>query len=169
MVGWLAAGFAVLVLLQRFGELRIAQRNGQHLMELGAAEYGASHYPLFFWLHGAWFVGWLTEVAGNPSLHSLWLFWLLLFLAAQVLRYWCIFTLGQFWNTRILVLPGADLVCKGPYRYMRHPNYLAVAVELFALPMIFGCWVTASVAAVLNGILLLGIRIPAEERALQRP
>lgn len=168
MVGWLAAGFAVLVLVQRFSELKIAHKNRVSLTQLGAVEYGASHYPLFFLLHGTWFAGWLTEMGSNPSLHTFWYTWLFLFAAAQALRYWCIFTLKVFWNTRIVVLPGAVPISKGPYRYMRHPNYLAVAIELVALPMIFNCWITATAIAILNGILLLGIRIPAEEKALRQ-
>jgi len=97
---------------------------------------------------------------------ALWPLWLGLFLAAQGLRYWCIATLGFRWNTRILVLPGVPPIRRGPYRLLRHPNYLAVTVEIVCGPLIFGAWATALVAGVADAWLLLAVRIPAEEEAL---
>lgn len=168
MVEGLILSLAGLIALQRILEMAVAQRNRQWLLALGAVEYGARHYPLFFLLHGFWFLGWIVEALGSePELSALWPAWLVLFLAAQVLRYWCIRSLGRCWNTRILVVPGATKVCQGPYRYLPHPNYVAVAVELLAVPMVFNCWVTASIATSANAILLLGIRIPQEEAALR--
>jgi methyltransferase len=90
------------------------------------------------------------------------------FAAAQLLRYWAITTLGPRWNTRILIIPGLAPVRHGPYRYLRHPNYVAVALELLAIPLIFNAWLTALIATLLNAALLLLIRIPAEEKALYR-
>jgi methyltransferase len=103
---------------------------------------------------------------GRPFLP--WLGWPMLALVAlsQALRYWCIATLGPQWNTRVIVVPGAGAVSSGPYRWFRHPNYVAVVVEGFALPLVFTSWITALVFTVLNAILLLGFRIPVEERAL---
>ena len=97
-----------------------------------------------------------------------WLGWpmLVLVLLSQALRYWCITTLGMQWNTRVIVVPGLTLVTRGPYRWLRHPNYLAVVVEGFALPLVHTAWITAAGFTVLNAVLLLGFRIPTEERAL---
>jgi len=133
----------------------------------GAVESGAGHYPAFFLLHGGWFIGWVAETwFRGPTLAPWWPMWLAVLAGAEGLRYWAISTLGPRWNTRILVLPGAPLVSDGPYRFMRHPNYIAVALELLSVPLIFGAWITAAAASVLNAALLIGIRIPAEERAL---
>jgi methyltransferase len=85
---------------------------------------------------------------------------------SQVLRYWCIATLGPQWNTRVIVVPGARMVTRGPYRWLRHPNYVAVVVEGFALPLVHTSWLTAGAFTMLNAVLLLGFRIPVEERAL---
>lgn len=168
MVEGLVYSIALFLIVQRLAELALARRNRQWVVALGAKEYGTRHYPLFFLLHGTWLAGWMMEaLAGIPQLSSWWPLWLLVFGAAQFLRYWCIYSLGHYWNTRILVIPGATAVRRGPYRYLPHPNYLAVALELAAVPMIFGCWVTAAAATVANGILLLAIRIPAEEEALK--
>ena len=91
---------------------------------------------------------------------------LVLVLASQGLRWWCIATLGPRWNTRVIVVPGLPLVDRGPYRWLRHPNYVAVVVEGIALPLVHSCWVTAVVFTALNAVLLARFRIPAEERAL---
>jgi methyltransferase len=90
---------------------------------------------------------------------------LVLVLAAQGLRWWCIATLGKQWNTRVIVVPGMPLVATGPYRWLRHPNYVAIAVEVFALPMVHTAWVTAIVFSLAN-VALMAVRIPTEERAL---
>jgi methyltransferase len=162
---WVALAF---VALQRLLELRLARNNLQWARSQGAQEYGREHYPLFFLLHLGWMLGWLVEglVRSQPS--PIWWLWLAVFLLAQGLRYWAILSLGRYWNTRILIVPGAKKVTTGPYRYFPHPNYLAVALELLSLPLIFNAWLTASVATILNAILLLSIRIPAEERALRQ-
>ena len=88
-------------------------------------------------------------------------------MGAEALRYWAIGSLGRRWNTRILVLPGKPLVAEGPYRFVPHPNYLAVIIELAALPLLFDAWWTAAIVGVLNLVVLLGVRIPAETRALR--
>lgn len=166
MVGWLVAVVAA-VAVQRLAELVLAARNRRWLLGRGAREFGAGHYPLFVALHTGWLAGWLAEGlvrGGGPG--AAWPLWLGLFLVAQGLRYWCIVSLGRRWNTRILVLPGVPPVRRGPYRVLRHPNYLAVTVELLCGPLIFGAWLTALAAGVANGLLLLAVRIPAEEAAL---
>ncbi len=155
------------VAVQRVSELRLARRNEAWARAQGAREHGASHYPAFFLLHGAWLLLWPLEAwRGGPTLAGGWWLWLLLFAAAEALRYWAIGTLGSRWNTRILVIPGLSPISRGPYRWLRHPNYVAVVIELAALPLVFGAWRTALVVGAANLALLLGVRIPAEMRAL---
>jgi methyltransferase len=109
---------------------------------------------------------WLLERPFLP-----WLGWpmLVLVLASQALRWWCITTLGPRWNTRVIVVPGLPLVARGPYRRLHHPNYVAVVVEGFALPLVHSAWLTALAFTVLNAVLLLGFRLPCENRALAAP
>lgn len=158
---------AVLIAGQRLGELLLARSNRRRALASGAQEYGAGHYRLFFLLHSGWLAGWIIEGQAAGSVSAVWPLWLSLFIAAQLLRYWCILSLGRCWNTRILVIPGQPYKRCGPYRYFRHPNYLAVTAELAAVPLLFDAVWTAAVATLCNGALLLFIRIPAEERALQ--
>lgn len=162
----IAALLGVLV-VQRGLELRLAKRNEAWARSQGAKEFGAGHYPAFFVLHGGWMLGWLVEGTRAAVLPSTWWVWALVFAAAQGLRYWAIGTLGQRWNTRVLVLPGRAPIARGPYRFVPHPNYIAVALELAAVPLVVGATWTALVASVLNAALLLGVRIPCEMRALR--
>jgi methyltransferase len=162
---WLILLISVIV-LQRLTELFIAHRNLKWMLQNGAHEYGKQHYPLFFLLHFGWLVGLTIETYLRGAISSHWYLYLGLFIFAQGLRYWSIKSLGRFWNTRILVIPGKDLIQRGPYRYFRHPNYVAVAVELASVPLIFDAWITAMIVSLLNLLLLLCIRIPAEEKAL---
>jgi methyltransferase len=158
-----------LVAFQRLMEVALANRNCRWMMARGGREFGGGHYPLFFILHASWLAGWLDEALWRgPALAQLWPLWLALFLMAQGLRYWCIISLGRYWNTRILVIPGVTAVSRGPYRYLRHPNYLAVALELACGPLIFDAWLTALITTSLNAWLLLAVRIPAEETALRQ-
>ncbi len=160
--------FAVaLVALQRLLELGLSRRNERILRARSAVERGQGHYPLIVALHTLWLLSTLVEgtLRGDPDLPALWPLPLALFLLVQPLRYWAILSLGENWNTRILVVPGAKLVRRGPYRYLRHPNYVAVVVEILTFPLIFGAWITALVFSVLNAI-LLSARIRDENRAL---
>lgn len=159
----------VALALQRGLELRHAKRNEVWARERGAVEHGADHYLLFFVLHIGWQIGWVAEAWWRgPALDPAWPAWTAVLVTAQCLRYWAIHALGPRWNTRILVIPEAKPVTRGPYRFLRHPNYVAVVLELVAIPMLFGAMLTAAIATALNLILLLGIRIPAENRALGR-
>lgn len=159
---------AVIILIQRSVELHIANRNRSLALAAGAQEFGARHYPLFFLVHSAWFAGWIAEaLLSGVVINSFWYVWLGLFLIAQILRYWCVISLGRCWNTRILVIPGAETVRRGPYRFFPHPNYLAVTIELISIPLIFGAIITAVFIGLLNSALLILIRIPEERRALQ--
>lgn len=154
------------VALQRLLELRLSRRNERLLRARGAIERGRGHYPLMVALHALWLLSMLIEgLLRGPGLPALWPIPAALFLLVQPLRYWTIRSLGDYWNTRILVVPGAKLVARGPYRYLRHPNYVVVAVEVATFPLIFGAWVTALVFSTLNAALLF-VRIREENRAL---
>jgi methyltransferase len=153
---------------ERVVELVVSERNRRWSLAAGGVESGAGHYPAMVVLHTGLLVGAVAEVflADRPFLP--WLGWpmLALVLAAQGLRWWCITVLGRQWCTRVVVVPGLPAVRTGPYRWLRHPNYLAVVVEGVALPLVHGAWVTATVFTVANA-LLLKTRVAAEERAMQ--
>jgi methyltransferase len=152
---------------ERLIELRVSRRHEAWARAAGAREYGREHFRWMKLLHGAFFLACAGEVlllerAFYPPLGIPMLF---LLAAAQGLRYWTISTLGRRWSVRVLVIPGAPLVESGPYRYIRHPNYLAVVLEMASLPLIHSAWVTALVFSSLNA-LLLRVRIRCEEEAL---
>ncbi|OHV44221.1 isoprenylcysteine carboxylmethyltransferase family protein [Pseudofrankia sp. BMG5.36] len=157
-----------LVALERLAELTVAKRNMAWSLARGARESGFSHYPFMVVLHTGLLAGCLLEVwlGGGDFLPALGWPMLALVLAAQALRWWCIHTLGHQWNTRILVVPGLPRVTSGPYRLFAHPNYVAVVVEGFALPLVHTAWITAVVFTVLNAWLLT-VRIRAENDALR--
>ncbi len=156
------------IILQRLLELRLARRNMAWALSQGAREYGANHYVLFICLHCLWIVSFNLEwFYMRPAMPPFWGAIAVLILIAQFLRYWAIATLGKRWNTRIVVLRGIPKVSSGPYRYLKHPNYIAVIIEIWAVPLLIGAWHTALVFSVLNAMLLYGIRIPAEEEALE--
>ena len=155
---------------ERLVELVLSRLNAAWSLRRGGVEYGRGHYPLMVALHAGFLVAvlaeaWLRRPDVSPTLA-----WsmLVLVLAAQALRWWCIATLGPRWNTRVIVIPGMAPVTNGPYRWLRHPNYLAVVLEGIALPLVHTAWVTALVFTGLNAVLLLGFRIPTENRALER-
>jgi methyltransferase len=153
-----------LVALQRLVELRYAAANTRALLARGAVEIGASHYPLFIALHGSWLL--CTAIVALAT-HAQTDWWLVgLFAVLQGARLWVIATLGSYWTTRIITLPGAPLVRTGPFRLVRHPNYLVVTIEIATLPLAFGEWAVAIVFTVLNAA-LLAYRIREEERALR--
>ncbi len=165
MLTLLVLGVA-LVATQRLLELVLSRRNERRVRARGAVERGRGHYPLMVALHALWIASTLVEgILRGPEVPALWPVPLALFLLAQALRYWAVFSLGESWNTRILVVPGAKLVRRGPYKYLDHPNYVVVVVEILAFPLIFGAWVTALVFTALNAALLY-VRIREEARAL---
>lgn len=152
---------------QRLLELVLARRNERKARARGAVERGQGHYPLIVGLHSLWIVSTLVEgLARGPEPPYLWPVALALFLLIQPLRYWAIFSLGSFWNTKILVVPGVKPVAWGPYRYVSHPNYVVVVVEILTFPLIFGAWLTALVFTILNAAVLY-VRIKEENRALR--
>ena len=154
--------------LERLAELVVSARNARWSFARGGHESGLGHFPAMVALHTGLLVACVVEVhaAERPFIPVLGWTALAAVLASQALRWWCIATLGPRWNTRVIVVPGLPLVSRGPYRWLRHPNYVAVVVEGLALPLVHTAWVTALAFTVLNAVLLLGFRIPAEERAL---
>lgn len=157
-----------LVGVERLAELVVAKRNMAWSLARGGRESGFSHYPFMVVLHTGLLAGCLVEVWLRDNDFVPLLGWpmLVLVIAAQVLRWWCIRTLGHQWNTRIVVVPGLPRITGGPYRFFDHPNYVAVVVEGFALPLVHGAWWTAVVFSVLNAGLLT-VRIRAENDALR--
>lgn len=152
---------------ERLFEIGLAERNKKAALALGAREFGSGHYYLFFLLHTAWLIGWLYEAQVSGIISRFWYIWFGLFILAEMLRYWCIFSLGPCWNTRILIVPGQVRINRGPYRIMNHPNYLAISVILLSVPLVFEAYITAIIAMLANAVLLLRIRIPIETQALQ--
>ncbi|MFI7674160.1 isoprenylcysteine carboxyl methyltransferase family protein [Actinophytocola sp. NPDC049390] len=157
-----------LVALERLAELVVAKRNLAWSLARGGRETGFGHYPFMVVLHTGLLAGCLLEVwlADRPFTAALGWPMLALVVAAQALRWWCIRALGPRWNTRIVVVPGLPLVTGGPYRLVPHPNYVAVVVEGFALPLVHGAWLTAAMFTVVNAGLLT-VRIRAENDALR--
>jgi methyltransferase len=165
-------GLLLVIAVQRISELRLAKRNLDRALRAGGRLVAEPHYWMFFVLHTGWLLAWPLEAwwrggDAGPQLGEWWWLFLLGFVAAEGLRYWAIASLGTRWNTRIVVLDGAPLIRRGPYRWLAHPNYVAVALELAAVPLVFGAWITALVCTVLNAALLLGLRIPAEMAAVR--
>lgn len=166
---WLYAGLLALMAAERLTELGIARRNQRWLTARGAVEVGRGHYPWMVIQHTLFLLSCLAEVwwlqrPFHPILAGI-MFTALV--GSMLLRYWVIATLGRRWTTRVLCLPGEPIITTGPYRYLEHPNYLAVVVEIFALPMIHTAWMTALVFTLANGWLLFH-RIRVEEAALHR-
>jgi methyltransferase len=159
------AGVAILsfVTLQRLVELPIAQTNMRRLIAKGGHEVGANHYPYIVVLHACWLVALWWMAPGRPINFAL----LGLFVVVEAGRIWVLWTLGRRWTTRIIVVPGEQLVARGPFRFVDHPNYLVVIGEIAVLPLVFGLWQVAAVFSVLNAI-ILAVRIRAENHALGR-
>jgi len=156
-----------LVAIQRLLELLYSRKNERKLRARGAVERGGGHYPVIVAIHSLWLVSTLVEgLSRGPEPPAWWPVPLAAFLLVQPLRYWAILSLGENWNTRVLVVPGGKLVRNGPYRYFPHPNYVVVVVEILTFPLIFGAWITAVVFSLLNAALLY-VRIRTENRALK--
>ncbi|WP_340375453.1 isoprenylcysteine carboxylmethyltransferase family protein [Streptomyces sp. SS7] len=155
------------VAAERLAELLVARRNAALTLARAGVEHGRGHYPVMVALHTGLLVCCLLEpaLAGRPFLPALGWPMLALAVLAQGLRWWCVTTLGPFWNTRVIVVPGARLVAAGPYRFLRHPNYLAVVVEIAALPLVHSAWLTAAVFSLANAALLT-VRVRCENTAL---
>ena len=156
-----------LVGLERLAELVVSRRNAAWSLARGGVEHGRGHYPVMVALHSGFLIAMLVEAwVRRPEVPPA-LAWsmLALVIASQALRWWCIATLGPRWNTRVIVVPGMPPVTDGPYRLLRHPNYVAVVVEGMALPLVHSAWMTALVFTVANAVLLT-VRIRVEDAAL---
>jgi methyltransferase len=164
--GWYVA-LVALVALERVAELVVSTRNLRWSRARGGREFGAGHYPTMVALHTGLLVACVAETGllHRPFVAGLAFPMLALLIGTQALRWWCIATLGPRWNTRVVVVPGLPLVAAGPYRWLRHPNYVAVVIEGVALPLIGTAWITAVVFTVANAA-LLRVRIRTENRAL---
>lgn len=160
---WWGIALLAFVTLQRLAELWLARRNSRELIAGGGREFGAGHYPLIVAVHTAWLAVLWFWAPGRPIVIPL----LITFILLQLGRAWVIASLGPRWTTRIIVTPGAPLVRTGPYRLLRHPNYVIVALEIAVLPMVFGLWQAALIFSLLNAM-ALAIRIRAENQALGR-
>jgi methyltransferase len=155
------------VAVERVAELIVSQRNLSWSRARGGVEFGARHYPAMVALHSALLVGALVEAFYRQFEPVLGWPMLVVVLAAQGLRWWCIATLGRQWNTRVVVIPDGERVTGGPYRFFSHPNYVAVVVEGIALPLVHTAWITGVVFTVLNAV-VLRTRVGVENSALAR-
>lgn len=158
--GWMVIAFLAFLVAQRLSELLIASRNTAALMASGGREVGTGHYPVMVAMHATW-LGAIVIWGWDNTLHP---GWFAVYAVLQVFRVWILATLGRRWTTRI-ILHGSPLVTTGPFRYMRHPNYVLVVAEIFVTPMVLGLWPVAVVWTMLNAAMLRH-RIGVEETAL---
>lgn len=155
-----------LVIIQRLIEVAIAKHNEKRMLAQGAYEVGASHYPYMVTMHVCFFISLIVEVfIFDRAISPIFPLFLLLFIFVQLLRVWCLASLGSFWNTKIIILPDANVVKSGPYTLMRHPNYVVVCLEILLLPFMFQAYFTGIAFTLLN-LAMLSVRIPTEEKAL---
>lgn len=166
---WLYAGFIALTALERLVEVRVSLRNAAWSFARGGVESGRGHYPFMVVLHTGFLFACVAEVVllDAPFTPALGGPMLALALACQGLRWWVITTLGPQWNTRVIIVPGLPRVTGGPFRWLDHPNYVAVALEGLALPLLHGAWRTAILFTVLNAG-LMWVRLRCENQALAR-
>jgi methyltransferase len=164
IVYWVLLG---VIACERVAELVVSARHAQALLRRGGVEYGFGHFPVMIALHVGLIAGCVLEPLLTHATFSPGLGWTMLTVTvlANGLRWWCIRTLGPRWTARVIVLPGAPLVHSGPYRWFSHPNYVAVIIEGFALPLTGSAWITATAFTMLNAVLLT-VRIRCESRAL---
>lgn len=161
--------FGVLVcfiIAQRIGELFISQKNEKILKSLGSVEYDRRGYKVIVAMHVCFILSLIAEkIFAQRSLNPYWTFLAAAFVCAQILRYWSIFSLGVRWNTKLITIPGSPLVKRGPYKFLNHPNYIAVIIEIGSVPLLFSCYITFTFFSILNLIFLLR-RIKIEENIL---
>lgn len=153
-----------LVALERVGELVLARRNTRALLAAGAREIGRGHYPLIVLLHLSWLMS--VYIFADKNAPPVWA-WIAVYLALQPVRYWAIASLGRYWTTRIIAVPDAPLVTRGPYRLMRHPNYAVVILEIAVLPLAFDELQVAMIFSLLNST-LIAWRVRVETKALEQ-
>jgi methyltransferase len=154
--------FISFFVLQRLSELFIAKRNERWLLKQGAIEYGQSHYPFIIALHTLFIFSLITEyiVSGQPLIS---LIFLVIYLVVLSFKYWALSSLGKYWNTKIYRIPGVYPVKKGPYKFLKHPNYMEVVCEIAIIPLVFHLYYTAVIFTILNAAMLF-VRIREENR-----
>jgi len=161
----LAGALLLYATLERLFELILSRRNTRALLAEGAYEVGRGHYPLLVGLHVLWLASlWTLLLTGRAEFQAL---PAILFVLVQGLRFWTMSSLGVFWTTRIIVVPHAPLVSAGPYRFLRHPNYVVVVLEIALLPLALGSWQLALGFSIANAGALF-LRIKAEEATLEK-
>jgi len=166
---YLYTGLIIATAIERLIEVRVSKRNAAWSLERGGVEYGAGHYPFMVVLHTGFLIAcvaepWLLERSFTPALgYSM----IALAIFTQGLRWWCIHTLGPRWNTRVIIVPGLPRVTTGPYQYFSHPNYMIVALEGLALPLIHNAYYTAIIFTILNAGLMV-VRLRCENEALSK-
>ena len=160
--------FITFLIVQRLAELQISGRNTVSLLKAGGVEFGKKHYGVLVALHTFFFISLILEAFERQiKLSDEWPVFLAIFVVAQIGRVWVIRAMNGRWTTRIIVSPGVPLVNQGPFRFLPHPNYTIVAVELFTIPMLFNLYWTAMVFSLANAVVLITIRLPEENRALR--
>ncbi len=158
--------FLSIIIIQRISELILSKRNENYLISKGAIEYDKEGYKYIVLMHNLFFISVITEyVFLERQINEYWKILLIIFICTQLLRYWAIFTLGKRWNTKILVLPNTEPIRSGVYKYLKHPNYIAVIIEIAIIPLLFSCYYTAIVFSIIN-LIVLQRRIRIEEEAL---
>lgn len=159
--------FILAVGLERLVELVVSRRNAQWSIAQGGKEFGRGHYPVMVAMHTLLLVSCVVEVWTLHRPFIPWLGWPMLFIVmlSTVTRWWCATVLGKHWNPRVIVIPNAPLVRRGPYRWLHHPNYAAVVAEVVALPLVHSAWLTAIAFTTANA-LVLTVRIRTENEAL---
>lgn len=161
------AALYIFLIIQRVLELLWARRNERIVKAKGAVEFDRNGYKSIVFLHVLFFISLFFEkIFFHRELNQLWYIFLIIFILAQFLRYWAIYSLGFYWNTKVLVIPGSKIVNRGPYKFVNHPNYLAVIIEIAVIPVIFSCYYTSLFFTILN-ILILKRRTKIEETALK--
>jgi methyltransferase len=158
--------FILFLIVQRLAELNIARRNENISKRNGGIEYDTKGYKIIVLMHVSFFIFFIAEfVLFKRQLSGIWIILLIIFIFAQILRYWAITSLGTHWNTKIIIIPGEHLIIKGPYKYFSHPNYIAVIIEIAVIPLLFSCYFTSIIFTLLN-LIVLKRRIRIEEEAL---
>ncbi|MEO6696185.1 MAG: isoprenylcysteine carboxylmethyltransferase family protein [Ignavibacteria bacterium] len=158
-----------IVIIQRLIELVISKKNEKWLLSEGAIEYGKQHYKFIVMLHICFFISMIAEYnfeKKDGELNTINYLFLVFFIVLQILRIWVLKSLGKFWNTKILRIPDIKLIETGPYKFLKHPNYTIVVLEIFIIPMIFNLYITAIIFTILNAV-MLSVRIKSENQALK--
>ncbi|MER0467629.1 isoprenylcysteine carboxyl methyltransferase family protein [Bacillus cabrialesii subsp. cabrialesii] len=156
-----------ILIAQRAAEMAVARQNEQKVKQQGAIEFGESHYPYIIIMHILFFLSLIAEVLlMNKQPSSWWIGIAAAIVSVQAVRYWALCSLGAYWNTKILVIPGAELVKKGPYKWMKHPNYTVVILEILLIPLLYQAYITMCLFSVVNAVLLT-VRIRTEDKALE--